>query len=203
MVYNEVDLNDSMEVDKKNFFLVLFVSSIVGLMVSYKTVLVKQLTQQSPVDSVPIPRTQSMTITSTEFDNEGIMPVTFTCNGENKNPPLSIRNVPETTKSLALIVEDPDAPLGPFVHWIMWNISPETKDILKGGIPQDGQQGTNSFNHTAYDGPCPPSRHRYFFTLYALDQDIGLDGKAKKSDLEKAMSGHIIEKAQTIGLYGN
>lgn len=153
----------------------------------------------------PTPKqvTQNMKLTSSAFVNEEKIPVEFTCDGKKVNPPLSISGVPAGTKSLAMIVDDPDAPMGTFTHWVIWNIDPGTTEIASGQIPQKSQEGTNSAGGIGYTPPCPPSgTHRYFFTLFALDTTIGLDGKAKKADLEAAMRGHIMEQVNLIGAYG-
>ncbi len=145
---------------------------------------------------------KNMKLTSVAFANEEKIPVEFTCDGKKINPPFSISGVPEGTKSLAMIVDDPDAPAGTFTHWVIWNIDAGTKEILSGQIPPKSQEGTNSAGRIGYTPPCPPSgSHRYFFTLFALDTTIGLDGKAKKADLEAAMKGHIMEQTNLIGSY--
>jgi len=143
-----------------------------------------------------------LTISSPVFENNGSIPGKYTCDGENVNPPILIENVPNRTKSLTLIVDDPDAPVGIWVHWVLWNINPETKEIKDNSVPKGAQQGMNDFRKHNYGGPCPPSgTHRYFFKLYALDTIITLSSNATKADLEKAMKGHIIEQAQIVGLY--
>lgn len=148
-------------------------------------------------------------LTSTAFGNEQSIPKEFTCDGKNINPPLTIQNVPPKTQTFALIIDDPDAPSGIFNHWVVWNISSQTREVAPGDAMSGAQQGINSAGHNRYDGPCPPrlseagppKEHRYFFKLYALDTKIGLDGKAKKSDLEKAMEGHVINLTSLIGIY--
>ena len=103
--------------------------------------------------------------------------------------------------SLALIVDDPDAPAGDWVHWTVWNISPETVEITEGS-PPSGVEGTTDFGKTGWGGPCPPSgTHRYFFKLYALDQELDLDSSATKSEIETAITGHVLDKAELVGLY--
>jgi hypothetical protein len=103
---------------------------------------------------------------------------------------------------MALIVDDPDAPAGTWVHWVVWNISPDTKEMKESSVPEGAQQGVNDFRKHEYGGPCPPSgTHRYFFKLYALDTMLNLGSKAKKSDVEQAMKGHILEKTELIGRY--
>ena len=189
------------DINNKQYILLLCISMFLGFIVVSKTVLPQSSSNNPAISSIPTRK--HITITSSAFGNEGTIPVTYTCGAEDKNPPLTISGVTSTTKTLALVVEDPDAPLGPFVHWVVWNIPPDTKDILAGTVPSFSQQGTNSFNHQRYDGPCPPSRHRYYFTVFALDISVGLDGKAKKSDLEKAIKGHVLDQAELIGNFGN
>jgi len=141
-------------------------------------------------------------ITSPVFDNNGTIPKKYTCDGMDISPPLFIENVPAGAKSLALIVDDPDAPVGTWVHWVLWNINPATKELKENRVPEGVQQGINDFRKNDYGGPCPPSgTHRYFFKLYALDNVTELNPGSKKADLEKSMKGHIISQTQIIGLY--
>jgi hypothetical protein len=150
----------------------------------------------------PAPVQTSMKLTSSAFANEGKIPVLYTCDGGNIHPPLAITGVPDAAKSLALIVDDPDAPGGTFTHWVIWNIDPSTEEIGEGAIPQKSQEGTNSAGQIGFFPPCPPSgRHRYFFTLYALDAKLGLDGKATKTDVEKAIAGHVMAQSLLVGVY--
>jgi Raf kinase inhibitor-like YbhB/YbcL family protein len=144
-----------------------------------------------------------MEITSLAFANNQYIPAKYTCDGENKNPPLEISGVPEQTQSLVLTVDDPDAPSGDFVHWTIWNLNPDTKEIIEGGIlPAGSVQGMTDFGRSGYGGPCPPSGvHRYFFKLYALDRTLDIPRSSTKKELEKAMAGHIITQSQLIGLY--
>jgi len=158
----------------------------------------------------------SMKLTSSAFANEGKIPVLYTCDGGNIHPPLAIAGVPVGTKSLALIVDDPDAPSGTFTHWVIWNIHPDTAMIADGAVPEKSQEGTNSAGQVGFFPPCPPElrsgdcgracppsgQHRYFFTLYALDATLGLDGKATKTDVEKAIAGHVIAQSLLVGMYG-
>jgi len=145
---------------------------------------------------------KGLTIKSPAFENKKEIPSKYTCDGEDINPPLIIENVPKGTKSLVLIVDDPDAPMGLWVHWILWNISPDTKEIKEGSVPKGAIEGINDFKKNEYGGPCPPfGTHRYFFKLYALDTILKLDKNSKKDDLEKAMKDHIIEKTEILGLY--
>ena len=141
----------------------------------------------------------TLTIKSPAFLNNDFIPLNYSCEGSNINPAISIQDLPKETVSLALIMDDPDARSGTFVHWIMWNIPP-TKMIGENTAP--GIQGINSADENKYHGPCPPSgTHRYFFKLYALDTLLNLPEGIKKQDLEKAMQGHILAQTQIIGLY--
>lgn len=144
-----------------------------------------------------------MHLTSVAFDNNEEIPVEYTCEGEGISPPLSIAEVPPETRSLALIVDDPDAPSGTFTHWTVWNINPETEDIDEGEVPPGAKQGLNSAGGTGYVPPCPPiGVHHYLFNLYALDAVPDLPPTADKTELDEAMEGHIITQAQLTGLYG-
>lgn len=145
-----------------------------------------------------------MKLISPEFENCEYIPMEFSCDGDNINPPLEICDVSYKAKNLALIMDDPDAPGGTFTHWTVWNIPPETKEIDSNNCQPIGAVcGLTSFGKTGYGGPCPPSgEHRYFFKLYALDELIDLPKTATKNDLEQAMQGHVIETAELIGIYG-
>ena len=143
-----------------------------------------------------------MKIASSAFENKQMIPQKYTCDGENINPPLQITEVPSNTQSLVLIVDDPDAPSGDWVHWLVWNINPETKLITENESPQGAIQGTNDFGKQNYGGPCPPSGiHHYQFKIYALDTTLNLPSSSRKKDLEKAMANHILDKDMLIGLY--
>ena len=140
-----------------------------------------------------------MELKSPEFKNNEYIPKKFTCRGENVNPGLNIEGIPLGAKSLALIVDDPDAPGGDWVHWVMFDIAPVSK-IEEDSAP--GKQGMNNSGRTRYNGPCPPSgTHRYFFKVYALDTELNLKEGIAKAHLEKAMQGHILAKAELIGLF--
>ena len=142
----------------------------------------------------------SMKLTSPAFKNNGMIPSEYTCDGDDVSPELIIESAPRNAKSLALIADDPDAPVGTWVHWVVWNIPVNTKTIPKGGTA--GIEGITDFRKSGYGGPCPPSgTHRYFFKLYALDTELNLPKSATKKELEKAMQGHVIEKAELIGKY--
>jgi len=140
-----------------------------------------------------------MKLTSSEFKNTEMIPKKFTCEGDDINPTLIIEDIPAGTKSMALIVDDPDAPRGTWVHWVVYDI-PIVNRINEDSIP--GKQGMNDFGKKDYGGPCPPSgTHRYFFKIYALDKELGLSGRVDKAVLENAMKGHIVDKAELIGVY--
>lgn len=152
--------------------------------------------------SMELTKMEGFRISSAAFGENGHIPGKYTCDGKNINPPLSFEDVPSTAKSLTLIVDDPDAPAGTWVHWVLWNIPPETKEVRENSVPAKAQQGLNDFRRHNYGGPCPPGgTHRYFFKLYALDTVLSLGGDSTKADLEKAMKGHVIAHCQTIGLY--
>jgi len=141
-------------------------------------------------------------IISLVFKNEGYIPPQYTCDGENINPPLEVINIPQNTKTWALIVDDPDAPSKTWVHWLIWNIPADNTSIQEGKPPKNATYGTNDFNRLEYGGPCPPSgTHRYFFKAYALDTEIDLKEGATKEQLLEEMEGHMIECTQLIGLY--
>lgn len=144
----------------------------------------------------------NMNISSTAFgDNESI-PAKYTCDGENISPPLHFSNVPSGTTSLALVVEDPDAPIGTWVHWTIWNINPSISRVSEGSAPAGAVEGKTSSGKAGYGGPCPPSgTHRYVFKLYALDIMLELSQDAGSSELSKAMQGHVIAQAELAGLY--
>ena len=142
---------------------------------------------------------EELTITCSVFENKGVIPAKYTCDGEDVNPPLSVDGVPEGTESLVLIVDDPDAPMGTWDHWVVWNIPP-AKKIEENSVP--GTEGLNDFGKHSYGGPCPPSgTHRYFFKFYALDRKLDLPSNSRKRNVEKAMEEHILAKGQIIGLY--
>ncbi|MBI2488022.1 MAG: YbhB/YbcL family Raf kinase inhibitor-like protein [Deltaproteobacteria bacterium] len=146
-------------------------------------------------------------IKSTVFEEGGMIPRQYTCDGKNVSPPLKWSFVPEGTKSLALIVDDPDAPVGVWVHWVLFDLPPDTKELNE-NIPAqetltDGaKQGKNDFGKIGYGGPCPPDdTHRYFFNLYALDVEINLQPGITKGELLKAMEGHILAQGELMGRY--
>lgn len=147
-------------------------------------------------------------LSSSSFQPEANIPAQFTCEGENTSPELAWKNAPSGTKTFALIVHDPDAPRsGGFTHWVVYDIPAKVNHIRQGApqgekLPGGGTQGRNDGGKIGYMGPCPPSgTHRYYFYLYALDVELNLQPGATKADLEKAMQGHILEKAELMGKY--
>lgn len=140
-----------------------------------------------------------MDIKTPAFSPEGSIPREYTCDGENKNPELQISETPSEAKSLVLIVDDPDAPGGTFLHWLLYNIDPADR-IPEASAP--GTEGANDFGKTAYGGPCPPSgSHRYYFRLYALDSTLDVPAGADRSEVERAMKGHVVAEAELMGTY--
>jgi len=143
-----------------------------------------------------------MKLSSPAFQHNSPIPAHYTCDGKDVNPPLAIADVPSGAKSLALIVDDPDAPRGTWVHWVVWNIDPSINTIPEHSVPVGAKQGMNDFRKQPYGGPCPPSgTHRYFFKLYALDRALDLKAGATAAMLEAAMKGHVLAEQTIIGLY--
>jgi Raf kinase inhibitor-like YbhB/YbcL family protein len=144
----------------------------------------------------------ALRISSPAFTHQGQIPGKYGCAGANINPPLKIENVPAEAKSLALIFDDKDAPRGTYVHWILWNIRPETEQIKEDSVPEGAIQGKNDFKKNNYGGPCPPTRpHRYVLKLYALDVRLDLSPESTAADFGKAIEGHLIAEAQWTGVY--
>jgi Raf kinase inhibitor-like YbhB/YbcL family protein len=143
---------------------------------------------------------KTLTIKSPSFLHNSLIPRKYSCDGEDSNPPITIEGVPKESKSLALVVDDPDAASGTFDHWVVWNIPASTTQIDEHSIP--GTEGLNSARQKGFMGPCPLSGiHRYFFKVYALDTELKLGAKSTKRDLEKAIQGHILAEGELIGLY--
>ncbi|MEK7087023.1 MAG: YbhB/YbcL family Raf kinase inhibitor-like protein [Patescibacteria group bacterium] len=165
------------------------------------------LSQRSSLNKneVTINNMSDFLLSSPEFKTNSFIPKRFTCDGENISPRLEIKNVPADAKSLVLIMDDPDATGGvTWDHWLLWNIEPETQFIHEDDVPLGAFQGTTSFGEMRYGGPCPPEGskpHRYMFKLYALDERLTLSRGATKSQIEKAMAGHILGQAVFTGLY--
>jgi hypothetical protein len=136
------------------------------------------------------------------FASRERIPSEHTCDGEDVNPPLELIDIPQSAKSLVIIVDDPDSPSKIWSHWILWNISPTTKEIKQNSVPKEAMEGINDFGKLGYGGPCPHSgTHRYQFKLYALDVKLNLPKNSTKEDVENAMEGHILDRALLIGLY--
>jgi Raf kinase inhibitor-like YbhB/YbcL family protein len=145
-----------------------------------------------------------MQITSQVFTNGGKIPDQYTKYGENRIPPLHFEEVPERARSLALIVDDPDAPNGTFNHWLLFNVDPRTRDIKEDAVPVMATQGRNDYGEVAYGGPQPPSgEHRYFFKAYALDTVLPLSRGTHRADLEREMRDHVIDSATLMGKYAH
>jgi len=144
-----------------------------------------------------------MKISSSAFQNNQPIPIKYTCDGENINPPLSfdIRGE-KVAVSYVLIMDDPDAPGGIYTHWLVWNISSNCTDVFENSVPLKGIEGVNSSGSKGYMGPCPPfGVHRYVFKLYALDSKIDLPEGSNRGQLENVMKGHVISQAELVGLY--
>src|SRR5207245_508479 len=157
----------------------------------------------------PKERKMGIKLISAAFKEGQGIPRTYTCDGANVSPPLEWSGVPATAKTLSLICDDPDAPSGTWVHWVLYDLpaskiglienTPATENLAGGGA-----QGTNSSKKIGYDGPCPPGgTHRYFFKLYALDSELSLKPGATKAELLKAMEGHIVAQGQLMGTYSH
>ena len=143
-----------------------------------------------------------MTITSDAIQLNGTLRPDYTCDGEGGSPPLTFSEIPDKAQSLALIMEDPDAPSGTFTHWLLYDMSPATLQIPGGGMPQTGKAGVNDFGKPGYGAPSPPNgTHRYVFKLFALDSLLELPEGFTKQQLEAALQGHIIDSAEVVGAY--
>lgn len=150
----------------------------------------------------------SLAITTTAFSRGGAIPQSYTCDGADASPDLSWSGVPNRVQSFALIADDPDAPVGTWTHWLIWNISAQSTGLPR-GMPKDetlidgSRQGRNDFRRIGYGGPCPPpgKPHRYFFKVYALDTKLDLRAGANKHELEQAMKGHVLAQGELMGKY--
>lgn len=151
----------------------------------------------------------ALTLSSKSFANGGEISKRFTCDAEDVSPELSWNEAPAGTKSFALLADDPDAPVGNWNHWVLWNLPPESRSLPEGvskvpQLPDGSQQGLNDFPKVGYNGPCPPpgKPHRYYFKLFALDAKLSLKEKSGKRELEAAMKGHTLAQAEWMGHYG-
>jgi Raf kinase inhibitor-like YbhB/YbcL family protein len=154
--------------------------------------------------------TPSLSLKSDAFQNGNFLPIKYTCDGKNVSPPLSWSNAPQKTKSFIIICHDPDAPVGTWVHWVLYNIPAEFKNLPEGFgnrsyLPNNIKHGKNSWNERKYGGACPPKGsgvHRYIFTIYALDTFINIStDKDTKTTLEKKIRGHVLTKNSILGRY--
>ncbi len=143
-----------------------------------------------------------MKITSSAFQEGGDIPSKFSRDGQDINPALRIEGTPSNAKSLLLIMDDPDAPVGLFTHWLVWNIDSKTTEIAEKSVPKGAVQGTNDYPTLGYGGPQPPSgTHRYYFKIFALDQTLDLKAGAKRAEVDAAMRGHVIAQGELMGRY--
>lgn len=164
---------------------------------------------EQPQQPAPQGTEVELAIESSAFEMEGTIPQQYTCDGEDVSPPLSWSEPPAGTQSLVLVCDDPDAPIGTWDHWVLFNIPAAVRSLPEGVAADEviegvGVHGTNSWRRLGYGGPCPPEgpAHRYYFKLYALDVALGLDPGADKQDVEKAMTGHILAQGQLMARYG-
>lgn len=145
------------------------------------------------------PQQLVITVRSSAFADKGAIPSKYTCDGRNVNPPLDFAGIPAHAKSLVLIIDDPDAPAGTWLHWLVWNI-PVTQHLEENLVP--GEQGVNDFGRLNYGGPCPPSgTHRYYFRVFALDRWLDLEPGSARQQVEEAMNDHLVGYGELVGLY--
>lgn len=177
-------------------------------MIFAATLLAGFLTACSADNAKPSGVTMSIQLTSTAFADGHAIPSKYTCDGSDVSPALTWSNAPAGTKSFALIADDPDAPVGTWVHWVVYDLSADTSSLPENVaksqyIPGNAKQGLNDFKRLGYGGPCPPhgKPHRYFFKLYALDTMLDLKPGVTKKDLLKAMEGHVLAEGQLMGMY--
>ncbi len=144
----------------------------------------------------------SLALTSPAFHNNETIPLHYTCQGDNVSPPLHIDGVPAATRSMALIMHDPDAPNGDFAHWVVWNMPPSLKQVGENSVPTGAVQGATGFGSNKYGGPCPPSGvHHYIFDLYALDSTLNVPATTGQTELKQAMQGHVLDQTSLTGLF--
>ena len=145
-----------------------------------------------------------MKITSSAFSEGGTIPDKYAKANQNVNPPLRIEGAPAEAKSLLLIMDDPDAPVGLFTHWLVWNIDPKTTEVAENSVPSGAVQGTNDYPNLGYGGPQPPSgTHRYYFKIFALDRTLDLKPGAKRKEVDAAMRSHVIAQGELMGRYSH
>ncbi len=183
---------------KALIYIIIFLIVMLLTFIIFKTTIHEKQSGLIINNSLP----KRMNLTSNAFAPNADIPAKYTCDGDNVNPPLTIKEMPAEAKNLALIMDDPDAPMGTWLHWTIWNINPATTEITENFVPTGAAEGTTDFGSTGYGGPCPPSgTHRYFFKLYALDTEINLPAGAQLKELEQAIAGHVLDQAELIGLY--
>ncbi len=183
----------------KKLLLILIILILVGAGI---VLFLQNQKKSAPNKSTITINSQTMNITSPAFADNQNIPSKYSCDGDGINPPLEWSGVPQSAQSLALIVSDPDAPNGTWMHWVMWNISPLTTQVAENSVPPGAVQGQASSGQNVYGGPCPPSgTHHYIFTLYALDAKLSIPSYSTADKLSQAMEGHILAQAQLIGLY--
>lgn len=190
--------------NKRLFLIIIIILIIIGILFfnhnNYLTD--KQSTKIKLNELVDNTNSKNMKISSPAFENNNPIPKRYTCDGENINPPLLFEDVPLQTQSLILIIDDPDAPIGTFLHWLVFNIPPKTRLIEENSVPSGAIVGKNDFNQNKYSGPCPPSgEHRYFFHLYALDTLLDLKENANLTEIKANIRDHLLAEAELIGLY--
>ncbi|MFF4352974.1 YbhB/YbcL family Raf kinase inhibitor-like protein [Streptomyces sp. NPDC001530] len=154
---------------------------------------------------VPTPHaSKKITVTSPAFADSGTIPRRYTCDGENVSPSLEFSGVPDDAAELVVLVEDPDAPRGTFVHWVVWGIDPHETGLGTGAVPSGAEQGRNGFGKSGYGGPCPPKGkpHRYVFSVFAADAKPTLSKDASADDVRRALAGHTAAYGTLVGLYG-
>jgi Raf kinase inhibitor-like protein, YbhB/YbcL family len=155
-----------------------------------------------PIKKIAINNSNNMIISSPAFLEGNKIPDSYGCHGQDVNPPLKFSGVPTEAKSLVLLVDDPDAPSGDWVHWLVFNINPQTESVDENSVPNGAVVGINSFGDKKYGGPCPPmGTHHYKFKLYALDEVLTLADSTEKSELIKAMNNHVIASSVLTGTY--
>src|SRR5215471_11472832 len=184
-----------------SFAIALLATTMVAACVKQQRASSEVAPQQTPSPS------NVFTLTSNAFKEGQPIPRQYTCDGVNVSPGLEWTSVPKTAKTIAIIADDPDAQSGTFTHWVLYNLPSETMGMVENlpateNLKSGGQQGANDFEKIGYGGPCPPSgRHRYFFKIYAVDDELTLKAGAKRADVEKALEGHIVGQAQLMGTY--
>lgn len=172
--------------------LVAFAAALVGLQAGCGGRAPEPKTPEAPM---------TITVSSTAFTDGGDIPRRYTCDGESVSPPLTFAGIPAGTRDLGLLVEDPDAPRGVFVHWVAWGIDPSKAALAEGESPSG--TGANGFHRRGYGGPCPPSgpAHRYVFTVFALSERLDLPPGASADDLRRAVAGTVIAEGRLVGRY--